>query len=235
MRKPCKSGDDDIAMEPEDILLEDERIQRPIPKKLRQAKGEETATPTVLPIIMDLYNVLLHHNTHAGLSGLLVFWAGWQLPDLSWLTRYGACVCMCGHQKLPTPRRRIAHTIGAPGHLYLLRQQHAIAMRLPSTDRLGRGQCDQSDYTYTEREFTVSARYMFPIFGYNLVSSAAVAALRSPPPPHHHHLHRCVRRCYSTDDDDEPRQNADEGVRDLTVVPLTSIGYSAYGVAWPES
>ncbi|KAK6025374.1 hypothetical protein OSTOST_08732 [Ostertagia ostertagi] len=36
MRKPSEGVQ--IAMEPEDILLEDERIQRPIPKKLRHGK-----------------------------------------------------------------------------------------------------------------------------------------------------------------------------------------------------
>ncbi|KAK6061829.1 hypothetical protein COOONC_00503 [Cooperia oncophora] len=41
MRKPSKG--EDFEMEPEDILLEDERIQRPIPKKLRQSKGGEEA------------------------------------------------------------------------------------------------------------------------------------------------------------------------------------------------
>ncbi|VDN37991.1 unnamed protein product [Cylicostephanus goldi] len=31
----------DLSMEPEDILLEDERVQRPVPKKLLLSKNEE--------------------------------------------------------------------------------------------------------------------------------------------------------------------------------------------------
>ncbi|EYB85386.1 hypothetical protein Y032_0299g1784 [Ancylostoma ceylanicum] len=42
MRKPLEG--EIVSMEPEDILLEDEHIQRPVPKKLLLSKNEDPAS-----------------------------------------------------------------------------------------------------------------------------------------------------------------------------------------------